>query len=139
MRQVCVRLTILSLVIAATVVLALWRAPASRTVSPRAARPIAAVTPAPKPIVAPKPSPKPALRMLVFTATWCGYCQQQKPLVAQIEATGVQVQRIDIDEQPEMARQFKVTAVPTYVFYDGNGEPYQTHDANEIVERLGPK
>ena len=74
--------------------------------------------------------------MIVFTATWCVVCQQQKPTVARIEAAGVKVWRIDIDERPDLASKYGVTAVPTYVFYDGDKEGTTTHDAHEILKQV---
>jgi len=61
--------------------------------------------------LAPKP---PCVKVLAFTATWCTPCRQAKPLLAQIKAAGVDVQIIDIDEQPKAARDNGVTSVPTF-------------------------
>jgi thiol-disulfide isomerase/thioredoxin len=84
---------------------------------------------------APVPPGHPCERpmMLVFTAAWCGPCQAQKPLVAQIASAGVDVRVYDIDESPEMARKYDITATPTYIFCLCGREPLRTHDANEIL------
>jgi thioredoxin 1 len=78
--------------------------------------------------------------MLAFTASWCGPCQRQKPLVAQICSAGVDVRIYDVDKNPEMARQYGITAVPTYILYVNGRKPLRTHDANEILKiiRDGP-
>ena len=84
---------------------------------------------------APLPPSHPCERpvMLVFTAAWCGPCQAQKPLVAQIAAAGVDVRVYDVDENPEMARKYDITATPTYLFYLCGREPIRTHDAHEVL------
>lgn len=71
--------------------------------------------------------------MLVFTASWCAPCKAQKPLVAQIEAAGVDVRVYDVDSNPEMARKYGITATPTYIFYLCGREPLRTNDATDVL------
>jgi len=59
-----------------------------------------------------------------FTATWCGPCQTIAPhftvLSNKYAADGVFL-KIDIDSCKDVAQHFKVTAVPTFIFFK-NGE-----------------
>ena len=51
-----------------------------------------------------------------FTATWCGPCRAIAPLVDQLagEYVGrVKVTKLDIDESPGTAQQFRIRGVPT--------------------------
>ena len=101
---------------------------------------LSAATPTPALIVAPAPKPasKPALPQLAaFTATWCGPCQRAKPEVDQIEKAGLaDVVRIDIDKQPDTARQYQVSSVPTFILYRGGKEALRTHDIRKIKTAL---
>lgn len=57
-----------------------------------------------------------------FWASWCGPCRMMSPIVEQIaeECTDVKVGKINVDEQPELASQFRVMSIPTFiVFKDG--------------------
>ena len=60
--------------------------------------------------------------LLDFWASWCGPCRMLSPIVDQVaeERTDIQVGKVNVDEQPELARQFRVVSVPTLmVFKDG--------------------
>lgn len=57
-----------------------------------------------------------------FWATWCGPCQMVGPIVEEVaeEATNAKVCKVEVDDQPELARQYRVMSIPTLmVFKDG--------------------
>ena len=59
-----------------------------------------------------------------FWASWCGPCRMMAPIVDQIaeECTDVKVGKINVDEQPELAGQFRVMSIPTFMVFQ-NGAP----------------
>ena len=60
--------------------------------------------------------------LMDFFAPWCGPCRMVVPLVEQIaeEREDIKVVKINVDEEPELASQFRVMSIPTLVvFKDG--------------------
>ncbi len=61
-----------------------------------------------------------------FTATWCQPCKHLTPVIDQLrgENPSVAYQKIDIDQNSEVAQQYGVRAVPTIIF-EKNGKVVQ--------------
>ena len=63
-----------------------------------------------------------------FFATWCSPCSALSPIIAEIAeeyAGKVKVGKVNVDEQPALARRFRIMSIPALVFFR-NGEVYQT-------------
>ena len=59
-----------------------------------------------------------------FWATWCGPCKMIAPNVSQIaeEYEGkIKVAKLNIDEDMDLASEYKVTSIPTLMLFE-NGE-----------------
>ena len=63
--------------------------------------------------------------MLVdFWASWCGPCRELGPVVDALgeELTDVKVVKINVDEERELAKKYKVFSIPTLVVIK-DGQP----------------
>lgn len=61
--------------------------------------------------------------MVDFWAAWCGPCKMLSPIVDQIaeEHPEIKVCKVNIDEEPSLAIDYKVMSIPTLLVFK-NGE-----------------
>lgn len=66
-------------------------------------------------------SDKPVL--VDFFATWCGPCKMMSPVIAQLaeERTDIKVGKLDIDNSINIAQQYRVMSVPSFLLFK-NGQ-----------------
>lgn len=59
-----------------------------------------------------------------FWATWCGPCQMQAPILEELakEVNDVLIAKVDVDDNPDLARKYRVMSIPTLVVFK-DGEP----------------
>ena len=70
---------------------------------------------------------KPDKPVLVdFWAVWCGPCQMMAPILHELETEmpDVQIGKVNVDEQMDLARQFRVVSIPTLIIFK-NGQEVQ--------------
>ena len=60
------------------------------------------------------------LMLVDFSATWCGPCKMQAPILEQlseeISEDELKIVKIDVDENPETAQKFGIMSIPTLLF-----------------------
>jgi len=62
------------------------------------------------------------MKILYFTAEWCGPCKTFKPIVQQVMSeTSTNVQFIDVDQDKTTTSTYQVTSVPTIMMVNDNG------------------
>jgi thioredoxin 1 len=58
-----------------------------------------------------------------FHADWCGPCKTQDPIIDDLETEyeGVEFQKIDVDENQDVANEYQVRSIPTVVVENDDG------------------
>lgn len=59
-----------------------------------------------------------------FTADWCQPCKKTRPIVEELnrEQTSAGFQIIDVDDNPELVKNFQIQSVPTFILFDNGVE-----------------
>lgn len=58
------------------------------------------------------------IKIVDFYATWCGPCKVLSKTLEEIkELPDVTIEKVDIEDNPELTEQYKVRSVPTLVFF----------------------
>jgi thioredoxin 1 len=82
------------------------------------------------------------MKLMHFTAEWCGPCKLMKPIINQVldENPNIEYILIDIDENPETAKDYGVMGVPSFITFDDNDNVLQravgAMSKAEFVKRL---
>ena len=77
-----------------------------------------------------------------FWAEWCGPCRMMSPVIEEIsdERDDIKICKVNVDEEPDLADRFGVSAIPTVVLIkDGNKEAVSVgfKDKEKLLAALG--
>jgi len=80
--------------------------------------------------------------LLDFHATWCEPCKWSRPVIEEVMKRlegRVVLKLVDIDLQPDLAAQFAIRSVPTFVLTNGDREVWRMNGfdtANKMAESI---
>jgi thioredoxin 1 len=77
--------------------------------------------------------PMSGIALIDFFATWCGPCKNIAPKFEQLSKmfSSVTFLKVDVDESAELAEQFNIRAMPTFVFLH-DGKVVKTIEGTDI-------
>lgn len=61
------------------------------------------------------------MKVLKFSATWCGPCKQLAAILKDDTFKNIVVEEIDVDKNPDTAAKMGIRSVPTLVLVDDAG------------------
>ena len=57
------------------------------------------------------------LKILDFMSTWCQPCKTMSPILEEVEKeTGVEIRKIDVDDNEEVVIAYNIRNIPTLIF-----------------------
>jgi thioredoxin 1 len=68
-------------------------------------------------------------QLLYFSAPWCGPCRALGPILDELSLK-YPIKKINIDNQPEIAREYGITSIPTTILLE---------DGKEKERKVGPQ
>ena len=69
-------------------------------------------------------------KLIYFSAKWCGPCKMLGPVMEELSSGGINIQKVDVDSNPEMAKQYGVRNIPTVVLTSNGAEVMRKVGAN---------
>ena len=85
---------------------------------------------------------KEGLVLVDFYATWCGPCKMMTPVLEELAEElkdDVTIAKIDVDEESELAGEYRISSIPTLVLLK-NGKPVDSaigyRPASFLVEMI---
>jgi thioredoxin len=73
-----------------------------------------------------------------FTATWCGPCKKIAPVYSELaeKYTKIYFYEVDVDKQEDIAEEFGVNSMPTFIFFSRGKmqEKFSGADADKLRE-----
>ena len=66
------------------------------------------------------------MKYLYFSAPWCGPCRMLGPTMKKVEAEGINIDKVNIDEETSqnLVAEYAIRSVPTVILVDDTGKEF---------------
>ncbi|CCY63017.1 MAG: thioredoxin family protein [Candidatus Gastranaerophilaceae bacterium] len=82
---------------------------------------------------------KSGLKLVEFYATWCGYCQKQRPILKELSENNIWIGTVDSDKNPNLVKKYGVSGYPTFILFK-EGKVIAAlsgyHEKSQLLSRL---
>lgn len=82
---------------------------------------------------------KSGLKLVEFYATWCGYCQKQRPILKELSENNIWIGTVDSDKNSNLVKKYGVSGYPTFILFK-EGKVIAAlsgyHEKSQLLSRL---
>lgn len=82
---------------------------------------------------------KNGLKLVEFGASWCGFCQKQKPVLQELSDANIWIGEVDADKNPNLVKKYDISGFPTFILFK-NGDAVAKfsgfHPKYELMNKL---
>tara|TARA_B110000438_G_scaffold301331_1_gene355948 strand:- start:481 stop:732 length:252 start_codon:yes stop_codon:yes gene_type:complete len=75
-------------------------------------------------------------KLLYFSAAWCGPCKVLGPKIQQLQSEGLNIQKVDVDQDQALSAQYGVRNIPTIIKIDASGNASERLVGNQTAEAI---
>jgi thiol-disulfide isomerase/thioredoxin len=75
-------------------------------------------------------------KIIAFGADWCSACRAGEPTLDALEQMGVEIERVNIDQRPDLAAQNHITSIPVYLAIRCGHPTVRTQSIDEAVRLM---
>lgn len=78
------------------------------------------------------------MKIIDFYADWCGPCKMMDPIMKDFrdKYPDFEVEKVDIDKNMNMAQEFNISSVPTFVLLNDENEIVKTYEGAMPLSKL---
>jgi thioredoxin 1 len=75
-------------------------------------------------------------KILYFSASWCGPCKQLGPVMDKLNSEGINIQKIDVDNNQGPSITYSVRNIPCLILVDGGGNEIKRLVGNQTANNI---
>lgn len=60
---------------------------------------------------------KDGVKLVTFTADWCGFCQKQKPILKDLANEKIWIGEVNPDKNPSLVQRYGITGFPAFLLF----------------------
>lgn len=78
-------------------------------------------------------------KVIAYGAEWCAACRAGQSFLTFLEEKGVTVERINIDEHPDLVAKYAITSIPVYFVIRAGHETMRTQDLDDVLRCINER